>query len=156
MMNVKLGREGNTQLHYCARKGLTTSVKRILSIRNINVNVKDVYGRTPLHWAARNGRIEIARLLLQNGAEVNAKDNIGFTPLHFAASKGHVDILQLLVEYGANLEAQDNTGYGALHFAAFYGHLPFIQELILRCHVEINARSNNGETALWMARHQIN
>jgi hypothetical protein len=41
MMNVKLGRYGFTQLHFCARKGLTTSVKRLLSIRNINVNVKD-------------------------------------------------------------------------------------------------------------------
>jgi hypothetical protein len=44
MMNVKLGRYGKTQLHHCARNGFTTSVKRLLSIRNINVNVKDVYG----------------------------------------------------------------------------------------------------------------
>jgi ankyrin repeat protein len=45
-----------------------------LSIRNINVNVKDdVYGSTPLHYAAYNGHVEIARLLLQNGADVNAK-----------------------------------------------------------------------------------
>jgi ankyrin repeat protein len=43
-------------------------------IRNINVNVKDdEYGWTPLHYAALNGHIEIARLLLQNGADVNAK-----------------------------------------------------------------------------------
>jgi hypothetical protein len=41
MMNVKLGRRGRTQLHHCAENGLTTSVKRLLSIRNINVNVKD-------------------------------------------------------------------------------------------------------------------
>jgi hypothetical protein len=74
MMNVKLRRWGETQLHHCARNGYTTSVKRLLSIRNINVNVKDdVYGETPLHEAAMNGHIEIARLLLQNGAEVNAK-----------------------------------------------------------------------------------
>jgi hypothetical protein len=31
--------------------------------------------------------------------------------------------------------------------------LPFIQELISRYHVDINARENNGETALWMAKH---
>jgi hypothetical protein len=98
MMNVKLGRYGETQLHHCAIYGLTTSVKRLLSIRNINVNVKDDrFGATPLHYAAENGHIEIAHLLLQNGAEVNAKNNNGYTPLHFAAVHGNVDILHLLL-----------------------------------------------------------
>jgi hypothetical protein len=138
MMNVKLGRRGYTQLHHCAENGLTTSVERLLSIRNINVNVKDdVYGDTPLHYAASyNGHIEIARLLLQNGADVNAKDTSwDRTPLHDAAFHGHIDILHLLVENGANLEAQDNIGWRALHIAAYKGHLPFIQELISRYHV---------------------
>jgi hypothetical protein len=153
MMNVKLGRRGFTQLHFCADKGLTTSVKRLLSIRNINVNVKnDANGETPLHYAAWNGHVEIVRLLLQNGAEVNVRSNGGSTPLHWAAIFGHVDILHLLVENDADLEAQNNTGMRALHRAADYGHLPFIQELISRYHVDINARVNDGRTALWMAR----
>jgi hypothetical protein len=152
MMNVKLGERGLTQLHHCARNGFTTSVKRLLSIRNINVNVKDVDGRTPLHDAVLNGHIEIARLLLQNGAEVNAKGRWDTTPLHFAAMDGHVDILHLLVENGADLEAQSNDGMRALYRAALFGQLPFIQELISRYHVDINARMNNGETALRVAR----
>jgi hypothetical protein len=153
MMNVKLGEGGRTQLHHCARNGLTTSVKRLLSIRNINVNVKDDWrGSTPLHLAAYNGHIEIARLLLQNGAEVNVRNNYGNTPLHCSAYRGHVDILHLLVENGADLEEQDNDGYRPLHRAAWYGCLPFIQELISRYHVDINARRNDGETALWLAR----
>jgi hypothetical protein len=153
MMNVKFGRDGRTQLHHCASKGLTTSVKRLLSIRNINVNVKDdERGSTPLHHAARNGHVEIARLLLQNGAEVNAKSNRGRTPLYCAALNGHIDILHLLVENGADLEAQDNNGVRALHYAAYYGQLPFIQELISRYHVDINASLNDGRTALRVAR----
>ena len=153
MMNVNFGGRGETQLHHCARKGIISSVIRLLSIRNINVNVKDVSGNTPLHWAARNGHVEITRLLLQNGAEVNAKNNYGNTPLFCAAENGHIDILHLLVENGANLEAQNNDGRRALHIAASYGHLPFIQELISRYHVDINARANNERTALWLAIH---
>jgi len=156
MMNVKLGRWGETQLHHCARKGLTSSVKRLLSIRNINVNVKDDVNRcTPLHWAASKGHIEIARLLLESGAGVNARDNNGNTPLHLAAFYCHVDILHLLVENGADLEAQNNNGYRALHWAADLGHLPIIQELISSYHVDINARDNDGRTALWLARQGI-
>jgi hypothetical protein len=156
MMNVKLGKCGRTQLHHCAEKGLTTSVKRLLSIRNINVNVKDdLFGWTPLHHAAANGNVEISHLLLQNGAEVNARSNFasGWTPLHYAAIVGHVDILHLLVDNGADLEAQDVDGERALHCAAYNGNLPFIQELISRYHVDINARRYNGETALRVARN---
>jgi hypothetical protein len=156
MMNVKLGRDGRTQLHHCAVNGLTTSVKRLLSIRNINVNLKDDWnGWTPLHHAAANGHVEISHPLLQNGAEVNARSNFasGWTPLHYAAIVGHVDILHLLVENGADLEAQDVDGERALHCAAYNGHLPFIQELISRYHVDINAKRNNGETALRVARN---
>jgi hypothetical protein len=153
MMNVKLGRWGESQLHHCARNGLTTSVKRLLSIRNINVNVKDNWDEvTPLHYAAWNGHIEIARLLLQNGAEVNARSHGDYTPLHCASFHGHVDILHLLVENGADLEAQNNDGYRVLHLAASYGHLPFIQELISRYHVDINARNIDGRTALRVTR----
>jgi hypothetical protein len=156
MMNVKLGERGMTQLHHCAENGLTTSVKRLLSIRNINVNVKDVYGITPLHWAVETGHIEIARLLLQSGAEVNAKGNGGSTPLHSAETYGDVDILHLLVENGADLESQDNAGMRALHFAAWDGNLPIMQELISRYHVDINARSTDGRTALsWAFEPEI-
>jgi hypothetical protein len=153
MMNVKFGRYGETQLHHCAENGLATSVKRLLSIRNINVNVKDVNGMTPLHWAVETGHIEIIRLLLQNGADVKAKSNYGDTPLHWAAIFGNVDILHLLVENGADLEAQSSYGERALHFATYHGNLPLIQELISRYHVNINARDNFGRTALSRARH---
>jgi hypothetical protein len=153
MMNVKLGRWGETQLHHCAWNGFTTSVKRLLSIRNINVNVKDVNEYTPLHNAATNGHIEIARLLLQNGADVNVKDRWDRTPLHWAAEQDNVDILHLLVENGVDLEAQDDDGERALHYAAYSGHLLFVQELISRYHVDINARRNDGRTALRVVRH---
>ena len=66
-----------------------------------------------------------------------------------------VDILHLLVENGADLEAQENDGWRVLHYAAVHGQLPFIQELISRYHVDINARRNDGTTALWMARNRL-
>jgi len=34
------------------------------------------YGRTPLHWAVRNGHIEVVRHLISSGADVNKADKV--------------------------------------------------------------------------------
>ena len=39
-------------------------------------------GTTCLHDAAKYGRADIAKLLLDKGADVHVKDRAGFTPLH--------------------------------------------------------------------------
>lgn len=44
-------------------------------------------GATPLHFAARKGRTEVAAALLAVGAAVDAIDRVGDTPLNFAALK---------------------------------------------------------------------
>jgi len=49
-----------------------------------DVNVKNVWGWTPLHWACSNNAIQLAKLLLDRGADVEAKTDWGRTPLYFA------------------------------------------------------------------------
>jgi len=49
---------------------------------------KDLYHRTPLIMAIRNGHTKIASLLLQKGSEWNHKDSSLNTPLHYAAAYG--------------------------------------------------------------------
>ena len=150
MMNVK-NRRGKTQLHHCAREGFTTSVKRLLSIRNINVYVKDDKDRsTPLHDAAYNGHVEIANLLLQNGAELNARRDNGDTPLHDAADKGHVEITRLLLQNGAEVNSKSKWGNTPLHDAAWNGHEK-ISRLLLQNGANVNTKSISGFTPLHRA-----
>ena len=33
-------------------------------------------GRTPLHFAAYNGHIDVVKLLIQNGADISVLDNV--------------------------------------------------------------------------------
>jgi ankyrin repeat protein len=96
---------GRTQLHHCARMVSQLVSNVFLSIRNINVNVKDDEWIDTIALCCRNGHVEIARLLLQNGADVNAKA-MWLDSSPFCCMNGHVDILHLLVENGADLEAQ--------------------------------------------------
>lgn len=60
---------------------------------------------TPLAIAAKDGRTDVVRLLLENGANVNAWDwaRVG-TPLSFAARFGHRDVVILLIAKGADVK----------------------------------------------------
>ena len=66
--------------------------------------------RTALHFAAKNGHVDVAKVLIQNGADVNAveKDKDG-TALHGARSltNGHVDVAKVLIQNGADVNAVD-------------------------------------------------
>jgi len=59
-----------------------------------DVNVKDLYGGTPLHVAARNGDREIVELLLAKGARRDARDSNGKTPGECAADRGVRELLK--------------------------------------------------------------
>lgn len=53
------------------------------------VDQRDSSGYTPLHYAARNGHLDLCRLLVEKGACVNAITNQGqATALHRAATAG--------------------------------------------------------------------
>lgn len=75
---------------------------RMLLEKDANVNAKDAFGWTVLHWAAVNGRLVVARLLLENGAQVGREDEDGWTALHFAVSQGHKAVTRLLLDRGAD------------------------------------------------------
>ena len=72
---------------------------------------------TPLLFAAREGDLEIARLLLANGADVNEADASGTAVLLVATVRGHVEFAHFLLERGANPNMTE-VGYTALHWAA--------------------------------------
>ena len=52
---------------------LHKEIAELLIANGADVNVKNDFGPTPLHWAADEGHKEIVELLIANGANVNAK-----------------------------------------------------------------------------------
>jgi uncharacterized protein len=65
---------------------------------------------SPLLYAARDGRIESAKLLLDRGAAIDQADANGITPLLMAISNNRPEMAHLLIERGANVRAVDWYG----------------------------------------------
>ena len=64
-------------------------------------------GDTALMMAARTGKVEAAKVLLDHGAQVNAKENWGgTTALMWAVSERHPEVVQLLVDHAADVNAK--------------------------------------------------
>lgn len=77
----------------------TNNMRRISSLgfhySDEDVNVTDKTGNTPLHYAAKNGNLEMAKWLAEKGADPNSVGANGNTPMHMAAlsQNPHVNIL---------------------------------------------------------------
>jgi uncharacterized protein len=67
-------------------------------------------GLSPLLFAARDGRLEAAKLLVEAKANVNQPDVNSISPLVMAITNNHVDVAKLLLENGADPKAADLWG----------------------------------------------
>lgn len=73
--------------------------------------------KTPLLYAAREGHLEVVKLLLGAGANIEKPDADGVTPLLMAVLNGRIAVARYLMEHGANVKAADWYGQTPL-FAA--------------------------------------
>jgi ankyrin repeat protein len=74
-------------------------------------------GFTALHFAAQQGVVESARVLLDAGADVNSSHPEHGSPLVIAIASGHEDMAKFLLERGADPNIKDAWGIAPLHYA---------------------------------------
>ena len=120
---------------------------RAALIRGQRLDVVDAddAGKSPLHHAAENGHVDVAKLLITRGADIEAEDRWQGRPLDLACANGHMLTVRLLLYHGAKIEA---NYFSALHYAAPH-------EAVLRLLLDYGGRSDhreeNGATALIVA-----
>ena len=119
--------------------------------RGIDINIKEPkHGLSPLHFAASNGALDTAELLINNNANVNSFDYNGSTPLHFAALNGYDNIIKLLIDSGSNVNIQDYSGCTPLHYAASTKNKRILDLLCMyggNLHIEANDRKTPLDVA---------
>lgn len=129
-LNTNFGVQKITPLHFAARHGFKTIVKRFLD-EGANVDAKDFYNQTALHCALNNKRRGVAKLLINRGVNVNSQDTLLVTPLHICAEKGDIELIDLLISKAVNKTvARDHEGKTPLHYAAMHGNAVAVVRLL--------------------------
>lgn len=105
------------QLYHAAEHGNVGQVKSLLA--NINPNLSDETGITPLHVAAAAGHVAVVQEFLEHKVPVNIQTRAGSTPLHYAVLSGQTAVVRLLVSRDANVNAQDKWGDTPLQAGGF-------------------------------------
>ncbi|XP_055309018.1 phosphatidylinositol 4-phosphate 5-kinase type-1 alpha-like, partial [Sitodiplosis mosellana] len=78
-------------------------------------------GRRKLHNAAKDGDLDVVKMLITKGAKIDTIDSLMQTPLHYAAAKGHTNVVDLLIKKGANLNFENHIKETPLHLATENG-----------------------------------
>jgi hypothetical protein len=84
---------------------IDTAMMQTLIDHGAAVNSISSNGRTPLHLAAAEGKVETVQLLLCRGALINRETTTGATALTAALSQRHSAVVQLLLNKGAAVSA---------------------------------------------------
>ena len=123
---------------------------------DIDVNGKDKYKRTALHWASWNGHSSVVISLSEVGANLNEQDEDGMTPLMDAAEYGHVQVVMELIRAGADVsvisskEKSVAAGSTALHFVAKQSRIE-CGVLLVEAGADMRTRNKESKSPLDLA-----
>ena len=134
-----------------AARGDRETVKSLLK-QAADVNAAQGDGMTALHWAAMNGDLELAQMLIVAGANVRATTRLGtYTPLFLASQQGHGSVIQAIIKAGGDVKAGMPNGTTPLMVAAASGEVEAVRVLIEN-RADVNAKDGvRAQTPLMYA-----
>lgn len=131
IVNAKDRQTGEGALHIVTKRSDSTYLRVLLQQDDINANLQDGRGNTPLLIAAERGWDEGVSILIKYGANVNLANTSGETPLIRAVQVHDIEVVRQLLSAGANPDRTDNvTGKSAREYAKDETRYPQIARLL--------------------------
>lgn len=96
-------------------------------------------GLSPLHYAARDNKVDAARILIEAGANIERRDPNDITPLLMAIGNNQMEVSRFLIEAGAEINVSD-----------WYGRTPLWQAVEVR-----NMDFDNGTILNYVDREPV-
>jgi ankyrin repeat protein len=148
----------NADLLTACEKGDALAVRKLLG-EGVSPNAARTSGASALTYAIAGRHIEVVRLLLEAKADPN-RTSLGMPPLFLASEKGDVKTVELLLRHGASVNARLDAideelkvrnGDTALIASAAPGISSATARLLIKSGADVNARAENGKTAVIQA-----
>ncbi|CCX10850.1 Similar to Inversin; acc. no. Q9Y283 [Pyronema omphalodes CBS 100304] len=137
-------------LHVAICFGLESLFHSFMRKENIDINLHDVLGRTPLMWAIAKHRDAFMHSLLERKEiDVNGHGILMMAPLSLASSVGNAIATHLLLSRDdISIDCTDDWGRTALTIAAAGGHEQIVRLLMAKKDVDVNLADICNGTAL--------
>lgn len=142
-----------TTLILATTEGKADLVRLLINIKRVRDKIceKDNGGATALHYAVKDGSLDITRILIENNAKVNSRDQEGRQPLMIACEHGKLDCAKLLLKKGAEVDARDKGLRTSLMYACLNSYEQVAIWLCKKGNADPFIKDSSGETAITIA-----
>lgn len=119
-----------------------------LSSEDLDINIQDEYGYTPLMYAVNRDSDFIVEDLLKRGADPNIQNHSSNSPLMHAVNYNNIKNVIHLLKYSADPNVQDDHGLTPLMRALCYNHIEIVKDLLKYGAKIENLKTNDGRTTV--------
>eukprot|EP00747_Dinoflagellata_sp_TGD_P166138 gnl/TRDRNA2_/TRDRNA2_188449_c0_seq1.p1 gnl/TRDRNA2_/TRDRNA2_188449_c0~~gnl/TRDRNA2_/TRDRNA2_188449_c0_seq1.p1 ORF type:complete len:385 (-),score=105.84 gnl/TRDRNA2_/TRDRNA2_188449_c0_seq1:127-1281(-) len=142
-----------TALILATAEGKLELVRLLMGMKAVRQQVteKDALGWTALHYAVKDGHLEISKMLIEQNAKVNAKDLDGKIPLMVACEHGKLDCAKVLAKKGAEINGIDRNHRTALLYAVLNTYEGVALWLLQKYNADAYMKDIQGDTPLTVA-----
>ena len=135
-------------------------LRKIIKEKATNIHQLDNNGSSALDVAIFLNRVEIVKILIDEGIDFTSKDEYGRNALFTACQSVRIDIIKLLISKGINVHETDNYGNSVLHsLSALYmcaknrnqstNNILEAIKIMLECGLDYTLKNNNGKICLY-------
>ncbi|KAF4634094.1 hypothetical protein G7Y89_g4015 [Cudoniella acicularis] len=150
---------GETGFHRAASHGSLPVCEEYLRLcreRFVTINIETDLGETPLHFALRRRKVEVAKRLMDEGADINHRSAYGYSALILAGLSKDPELIQYLLNSGAQVNVPEGTCNTTALFVATYSKDLETCKLLVSSGANVNARTTDDHTALIAAADYYN